>query len=1199
MTSLGANVGFVDELFARFKNDPASVSEAWREFFADYEPPPGRPVVELGPQGSAVAPEVDLHEPEVVAAKAADVATVDPTLVPLTGSLGRIATNMEASLGVPTATSARTIPVKLVEENRRLLNQHLATVSGIKVSFTHMVAWALVRVLERRPVMNAEYVSVGGKPHLRQRKSIHLGLAVDVERKGERTLLVPNIKDAAALSFPDFVARHDALVTAARHGKLTLEDLTGTTVSITNPGMLGTAMSVPRLMPTQAAIFGIGRIDYPAEYAGMNPRMISELGLSKVMTVTSTYDHRVIQGAESGAFLADLERLLLGEDDFYRRIFRELAVPHEPLAWTPDAAPGWSAAGRGDSDVIEKQASVLQLIRAFRVRGHLLADLNPLEYKLTPQPELELSTYGLSVWDLDRRFVAGGLAGNTEKRSLRDILDTLRETYCRHVGVEYMHIPETEVREWLQEQTERTRLSAPLAAAERQRILSKLNAAEAFERFLHNTYVGQKRFSLEGVEALIPLLDGILTEARAVGVLEAILGMSHRGRLNVLANVVGKSVGNIFREFEGEMDPALSHGSGDVKYHLGAHGTHTTPSDERLSVMLASNPSHLEAVDPVVLGMARARQDQSGDRERQRVLSILIHGDAAFSGQGVVTETLNLSMLQGYRVGGTIHIVVNNQIGFTTRPEHLRSSIYATDVAKAVRAPIFHVNADHPDAVLRVGKLALAFRRAFKRDVVIDLIGYRRWGHNEGDDPSYTDPRRVAQIKNHRSVRKLYTEELLRKGELQPEAAEAALTEFNQVLAHAHEEVTRAQKAADAGRAIAPTLPMEGADAAPEPRTAVAEDTLVGLLTALEAVPDDFHVHPKLLPQLTRRKERFVAGSADWAVGESLAFATLVKDGLRVRLSGEDSGRGTFSHRHAVLYDFDTGSPHIPLAHLHGPGSFQVYDSQLSEFGVLGFEYGYSVNAPNSLVLWEAQFGDFANGAQVIIDQFIASAQEKWALASGLTLLLPHGYEGQGPEHSSARIERYLQLAARDNLRIANPSTPAQFFHLLRRQGLVPARRPLIVFTPKSLLRHPQVTSTPAEFAEGRFAEVMEDPTVSASARRVVLCTGKVYYDLLAGRLSHKAQDVALLRLEQLYPWPHERLSGLLHKYAGTATIVWAQEEPENMGAWQFVAKRLLRALAPGQSLSYVGRTENASPATGSHHRHTDEQDALVAAALR
>jgi 2-oxoglutarate dehydrogenase E1 component len=1217
MSTFGSNVGFVDELYARFREDPGSVSEPWREFFADYRPQVAVPVQQAGDgsgDGDGLAAAVEtpalVARPAPAAQAPAPAPKPAPTkalspdeaarLVPLTGVSAKIAENMEASLAVPTATSVRNIPVKLLEENRRAINLHQESVAGAKVSFTYLIAWAVVRALEKHPGMNAGYVEHGGKPHRLPRPVINLGLAIDTERKGERILLVPSIKDVGKKTFTEFVAAYDDVIVRARNNKLLPPDFEGTTVSITNPGMIGTALSVPRLMQGQAAIIGVGRIGLPAEYAGVAAEVVSELGLSKVMTITSTYDHRVIQGAESGAVLDTLEKLLLGHDDFYLRIFRELGVPHEPVLWSADQNPP-AFSGGGNHEVIRKQAMVLQLIRAHRVRGRLTADIDPLLHDPTLHaPELDLATYGLSVWDLDRHFIGGGLAGSRGTLPLREIVETLRQTYCSHIGVEFMHIPETEPRDWLQELMERTRNAEPVGKELQGRLLSKLNAAEAFERFLHTTYVGHKRFSLEGGETLIPMLDTLLNDAAAEGVTAAVVGMAHRGRLNVLANVLGKGYGVIFREFEGDIDPQSMQGSGDVKYHLGAKGTHVTPDGKKVELTLAANPSHLEAVDPVVEGMARALQERNRDRDRRQVLPILVHGDAAFAGQGVVAETLNLSNLDGYRTGGTVHIVVNNQIGFTTGAKDARSSLYATDVAKGVRAPIFHVNGDYPEDAVRALRLAFAFRQRFKRDAVVDVVCYRRWGHNEGDDPSYTNPVMYAAIEKHRSVRKLYTEQLLRRGDIDMKAAEQSLGEFQSMLKKAHEDVKKALS----GVVPQPARDREDVEGAARPAgitTSLERPVIDEILDGLERLPTGFEIHPKLGKQLARRRPRLAEGKIDWGLAEALAFGSLVLQGVPVRLSGQDSGRGTFSHRHAKLYDHVRGTGYVPLANLRpGQAPFWVFDSHLSEFGVLGFEYGFSVNFPEALVLWEAQFGDFGNGAQIIVDQFIDAAEEKWSQRSNLTMLLPHGYEGQGPEHSSARIERYLQLCARGNWRVCYPSTPASYFHLLRRQALSPEKKPLVVFTPKSLLRLPECVSTAADFTEGSFAEVLEDELVTADrVRRVVLTSGKVFYDLDAYRREKGVDDVAVIRLEQYYPYPSEHLGRLLQKKYGTVhDIVWLQEEPRNMGAWDFLDELVRKVLAPGQTLRYIGRPPSSSPATGSAKRHAAEQAALAAEAF-
>ena len=1167
MSGSGSTSGYFAALYARYLAAPDSVSEAWREFFADYKPQ---------------------------AATAERPAAEAPTPRPLAGAKARIASNMEASLLLPTATSARTIAVKFLEENRRIINQHQVARHGTKVSFTHLVALAMVRAIEQHPEMNAAYAEIDDQPHVLLRAGVNLGVAVDTEKKGERLLVVPNVKHAERLDFPGFLAAYDGLVARARSGTLTLEDFADTTVTLTNPGTIGTTLSVPRLMTGQGVIIGTGAIGYPPEYAGLSAESISNLGLSKVMTLTSTYDHRVIQGAESGAFLATIEKLLQGESGFYTRIFAELTIPQEPVT-----EGDTRRATAGGSETVAKQAGVIQLVRAFRVRGHLSAHLDPLGSPPLHQEELDLSFYGLSVWDLDRRFAAGTLAGSKEARSLRETLDILRDTYCRYVGVEFMHIQELPIRRWLEQRMETTRNAAALSPDEQARILTKLNAAEAFEKFLHGTYVGQKRFSLEGAETLVPMIDALLNDAAAAGTEEAVIGMSHRGRLNLLCNVVGKSYNAIFREFEGELDPDTAHGSGDVKYHVGASGTHTTPTGATVALTLASNPSHLEAVDPVVEGMVRARQDRLGDSEHERVLPILLHGDAAFAGQGVVAETLNLSLLRGYRTGGTVHVVVNNQIGFTTGPQDARSSPYATDVARTVQAPIFHVNGDQPENAVRVIRLALEFRNAWKRDVVVDLVCYRRWGHNEGDDPSYTNPLLYAKIEAHRSVRKLYTEELLRRGDLTLEAAEQALADYRARLTAAFDEVKR-MRAGDAGVPVATDRETVEGVARPELATAVPEAELQGVLAALDRVPEGFELHPKLAKQLQRRREQFAQGTVDWALAEAFAFGSLAVEGTPVRVSGEDSGRGTFSQRHAILYDHRSGARHIPLAHVApGQARFQIFDSHLSEFAVLGFEYGYSVDYPETLVVWEAQFGDFANGGQVVTDQFIASAEEKWGQRSGLTLLLPHGYEGQGPEHSSARIERFLQLAARGNLRIAQPTTPAQYFHLLRRQAKADERKPLVVFTPKSLLRHKDAVSAPEAFTEGAFEPVLDDADGPQpdEVRRVVLCSGKLFYELDAARKEAGLKDVAIVRVEQYYPYPSQAIERILARYPAAVDVCFTQEEPRNMGAFAFIAERISQALG-ARSLRYAGRPRNPSPATGSHKRHVAEQSALVSSAL-
>ncbi|HVL28017.1 MAG TPA: multifunctional oxoglutarate decarboxylase/oxoglutarate dehydrogenase thiamine pyrophosphate-binding subunit/dihydrolipoyllysine-residue succinyltransferase subunit, partial [Acidimicrobiales bacterium] len=815
------------------------------------------------------------------------------------------------------------------------------------------------------------------------------------------------------------------------------------------------------------------------------------------------------------------------------------------------------------------------------------------------------ATYGLTIWDLEREFFVDGVAGR-DWMTLGDVLGVLRDAYCRRIGVEYMHIQEPDQKRWIQEQVEGVRVV--LEPDEQRHVLDRLNAAEAFERFLHTKYVGHKRFGLEGAESAICLVDELLDCAARAGAQEAVLGMAHRGRLNVLSNIVGKSVSKIFREFEGDLDPATTQGSGDVKYHLGASGKFVGRSGIPLPVTLASNPSHLEAVDPVVEGMVRAKQDLIDEPESFAVVPVIVHGDAAFAGQGVVAETLNLSALRGYRVGGTIHLVINNQLGFTTAPAEARSSVYPTDVAKMVQAPIFHVNGDDPEACVRVARLAFGFRQAFHKDVVIDMVCYRRHGHNEGDDPSYTQPLMYKRIEARRSVRKLYTETLVRRGDLTMEEAERALEDFLAKLQQAFEETRSSEPPSPPEVRTAPLGEGNGLAPAERPATGVEPARLDLVVDALHDTPAGFTVHPKLARQLATRLHVYAGGQVDWALAEALAFGSLLLEGTDVRLTGQDTRRGTFSQRHSVLVDYESGEEWVPLAHLGrgqprrgdgGQGKFWVYDSLLSEYAALGFEYGYSVVHRDALVAWEAQFGDFANGAQIVIDQFVAAAEDKWGQASGLVMLLPHGYEGQGPEHSSARIERFLTLCAQDNMQAANPTTAAQYSHLLRRQVRRARRQPLVIFTPKSLLRAHHARSPVSELASGSFREVLDDPGFAgdrSSVSRVIVASGKVAYDAMAER-DRAGVAVPVVRLEQLYPWPEAALLEILGGYPSADEVVWLQEEPENMGPWRFVHARLHTVLRP--RLRHISRAAAPSPAAGSQTVHASEQRVLVERAVR
>ncbi|HEX4905244.1 MAG TPA: multifunctional oxoglutarate decarboxylase/oxoglutarate dehydrogenase thiamine pyrophosphate-binding subunit/dihydrolipoyllysine-residue succinyltransferase subunit, partial [Acidimicrobiales bacterium] len=968
-SSFGPNAWLVDEMYERYVADPESVGESWKEFFADYrqEMRTG-PVPVVGAAPPPAAPPAPAPQPAPTpTAAAATHASESEDAEPLRGAAARIVLNMEASLGVPTATSFRDVPAKLLEVNRKIINGYLGRTRGGKVSFTHLIGYAIVKAFESMPVMKSAYALVDGKPGVVRHEHVNLGLAVDVEKSdGGRTLLVPAIKQADTLEFRDFYAAYEELIRKVRSNKIGADDLAGVTATLTNPGTVGTKQSVPRLMPGQGVIIGVGSLDYPAQYQAADPKALAELGVSKVMTITSTYDHRIIQGAESGMFLKKIHELLLGADEFYVEIFRSLGVPYEPALWKRDENPNDSI-----EEGIRKHLAVNTLVNMHRVRGHLIADLDPLKVKEPDtHPELDPITYGLTIWDLDREFLTGGVGG-VDRMPLGDLLGVLRDAYCRTIGVEYMHIQEPEQKRWIQERVEGVKVN--IDPLEQRHILEKLNAAEAFEKFLATKYVGAKRFGLEGAESAIPLLDAVLECAADVELDGAVMGMAHRGRLNVLANIIGKSLPQIFGEFEGHVDPDMVQGSGDVKYHLGAKGTFRSRGGNLLDVELAANPSHLEAVDPVVEGMARAMQDRINRPGTYTVLPLLIHGDAAFAGQGVVAETLNLSDLKGYRTGGTIHLVINNQLGFTTAPEFGRSSVYATDVAKMVQAPIFHVNGDDPEACVRVAKLAFEFRQAFNIDVVIDMWCYRRHGHNEGDDPSYTQPLMYRRIDERRSVRKLYVEALVRRGDITLDEAEQALSDFS----------TKLQGALDQTRALAPATETKAArprqiGVLPHIETGVDRATLEHVFSVLDSAPEGFTVHPKLAKQFDQRRQMWQDGEVDWALGEALAFGTLVKEKTDIRFAGQDSRRGTFSHRHAVLIDYETGEEHAPLAYIApDQGKFWIYDSSLSEYAAMGFEYGYSLVHREALVLWEAQFGDFHNVAQPIIDQFLAASEDK------------------------------------------------------------------------------------------------------------------------------------------------------------------------------------------------------------------------------
>ena len=1224
----GANEWLVDELWTLYQKDPQLVEKSWWPLFesraadagvtlptpAPAPTAPPAPAVSMAddpsPMTSPIAKTTSIApkeqpipaeaptSPTAIITTVADSAEAAPSdqVNPLKGMAKALAANMDQSLTVPTATSVRTVPAKLMIDNRIVINNHLRRARGGKVSFTHLIAWAMIKALKELPGQNVFYDEVDGKPVAVHPANINLGIAIDMPKPdGTRGLVVPGIKRAQHMGFADFLVAYEDVVKRARDGALTADDFSGNTISLTNPGGIGTEHSVPRLMRGQACIIGAGALEYPAEFQGSSKRTLADLGIGKTITLTSTYDHRVIQGAGSGEYLKKVHELLIGGEGFYEEIFASLRIPYMPIHWAEDIAVD-------TADHVNKTSRVQELINAFRVRGHLMADIDPLEYRQRSHPDLEIESHGLTFWDLDREFVTGGFGGR-RTMLLREILGVLRDSYCRTIGLEYMHIQDPEQRRWFQETVEKP-YEKPDHDAQL-RILSKLNQAEAFETFLQTKYVGQKRFSLEGAESAVSMVDEILQAATEESLDEVAIAMAHRGRLNVLANIAGKTYGQIFREFEGTQDVSSVQGSGDVKYHLGTEGVYTSPTGVQIPVYLAANPSHLEAVNGVLEGIVRAKQDRK-EIGRFGVLPVLIHGDAAMAGQGVVLETLQMSQLRAYRTGGTMHVIVNNQVGFTTLPHDARTSVYASDVAKTIQAPIFHVNGDDPEAVLRVAEIAFAYRQKFKADVVIDLVCYRRRGHNEGDDPSMTQPLMYNLIEAKRSVRTLYTEALIGRGDITTEELEAAQKDFHDRLEEAFQETHAVQTGAisvtpeDQGAlAGVDRLASQGDEGAGEPETTGIDPAILSLIGEAHGnQPPGFSVHPKLQPLLDKRREMAKSGDIDWGFGELIAMGSLLLEGTPVRLVGQDSRRGTFVQRHAVLHDRVNGQEWLPLMNMaENQARLWIYDSLLSEYAALAFEYGYSVERPDALVMWEAQFGDFVNGAQTVIDEFISSAEQKWGQRSSVVLLLPHGFEGQGPDHSSARIERFLQLAAEDNMIIARPSTPASYFHLLRRQAYARPRKPLVVFTPKAMLRLRGATSSPADFTTGKFQPVLDDPAVASGSgiQKVLLVAGKIYYDLKSEIEKRGITGIALVRLEQYYPFPAADLQAIAAKYSG-AQFVWVQDEPENQGAWPFMVMEAQAAGLP--ALSVVSRPRSASPATGSSKRSQVEAQLILDRAL-
>jgi len=1186
---INLNTAFEDELYYQYLKDPDSVSKEWREYFEkksknplDYEY------------------HVDVESPKIntIIKKTSNI-YIDPEaeIIPLNNISSKIAENMEESLQVPTATSTRIIPVKALDENRRIINKYLHKMKRPKVSFTHLLAWALVKALIKFPQMNDAFILKDGKSSRIKRKSINIGLAIDIQKKdGNRLLLVPNVKNAQNLNFLEFIQAFETIIQKTRNNKLDIDDLQGTTVTLTNPGMIGTTASAPRLMNGQGLIFATGSIDYPTEFQAVRPEILTNLAISKVVTVTNTYDHRIIQGAESAEFLNYINKLLIGEYHFYDQIFTTLKIPFEPIRWNKDNTI-YTRQGRIDEDeAIEKAAHVMMMINAYRVRGHLLASINPLGFASYYYPELDPAFYGFTIWDLDRYFHAEDHWQKKEV-NLRDIIEILRDTYCGSIGYEFMHIQEPHKKDWIKQRLENKVYNHPLKNEEKKYILKQIIEAELFENFLHTKFVGHKRFSLEGSETIIVLINKIFEDAVKNDLNSIIIGMPHRGRLNVLAHSLGKSPEKIFREFTGELDDESYFGSGDVKYHLGAEGLFEY-NGKTIKVMLSPNPSHLELVDPVVEGMARAIDDKISDKSHKKSLPVLIHGDSAFSGQGIISETLNLSQLEAYKTGGTIHIIINNQIGFTTTSEDARSSVYCTDIAKMLQVPILHVNGNDPEAIITAANFAVDYRNEFNTDIIIDVLSYRKYGHNEADEPSYTQPLLYKKIKSMQPVSKIYQQQLINEGSItQAEAEEYYKQEYdklNEIFIKATKKKEKSIK-----NLVFETKVDLNVD------TSVSEDIIKEIGNRITQIPSNFNIHPKLIKFLDTRKSMIESEkqSIDWSFAEALSFGTILIEKKDIRLTGQDSRRGTFSQRHSVLTDMVTEKIYIPLNNIRkGQGKFRIYDSPLSELAVLGFEYGYSVIAKDGLTIWEAQFGDFANGAQAVIDQFIACSEIKWGQQSNLVMLLPHSYDGQGPEHSSARLERFLQLCADDNLIVCNLSTPAQYFHALRRQTLIKRKKPLIIMTPKSMLRHPMAVSSVKDLAYGKFQDIIDDALEGKNANkieRIILCSGKIYWELKAYEDKNNLKNVAIIRVEQLYPFNSELLKEFLSKYKIAKQVLWVQEEPQNMGAWSFISQRLMNILPDDVKLFYVGRKESASTSTGYLNIHLQEQTGLIKQAFK
>lgn len=1161
----GLNDSYVEMLRSLWLANPTSVPSEWQEYFSNTSNAIKK-VSSLITQQSFAKSEVVNFENKV----------------PLLGIQKKIAQNMTESILVPTATSVRQVAAKILEENRSIINNYLEFRSSKKCSFTHIIAYFIVKSLKQFPMINNSYTEESGPTRI-EKQDVNLGIAIDLQGKdGYRALVVPSIKSAEQLNFKEFFNEYNALVDLAHKQKLEPKHFLNTSITLTNPGTLGTVLSNPRLMRGQGAIIATGTISYPAEYEAASLDIIENLGISKIMTISCTYDHRIIQGAESGRFLAYLHELLNGEHNAYEEIFDSLGIFNKPYNLKKEQ----NIFNNHKKD--NKEAKVQELINAYRTRGHLLANLDPLKQVKNTYQDLDLHYYGLNIWDLDKKFTVSFLQKPTP---LKDILKLLNNSYCNRMSIEYMYIDDHNQRIWIQNQVEQS--FANIDENSKKNILWSLLQAEMFEQFLHKRYVGYKRFSLEGAESLIPLLSHFLEIALSLDIKEVFFGMAHRGRLNVLSNIFKKPYEAIFSEFEDLFD---KNGNGDVKYHLGAFYQYQK-DNKSLNIKLAYNPSHLEAINPVVQGMTRALQDYNNDVEKNKYISVLIHGDAAFAGQGVVYETLQMSKLEGYSTNGTIHIVINNQIGYTAEPSKSRSTKNCTDIAKFLSAPVIRVNGDDPEICLKAIEIAFAYKKEFNSDVVIDLVCYRRYGHNEGDEPSFTQPLMYNKIKEHSSVASLYSKKLLDNNIVNSEELENIKNNIHNNFENAYNNLKKQKEHSFTNEHI-----LKNADdfaLTTQAKTFVSKDLLLSITTKTTTINEDFNINPKVEDIILHKRNHMLtnkdnAPKIDFGAAEILAYGSLLTEGVSVRISGQDSSRGTFAHRHAVLYDIKTAKPYIPLQNLNtDKAKFYIYDSLLSEEAVLGFEYGYSVAHPRSLVIWEAQFGDFFNGAQIQVDQFIAAAEEKWDQTSRLVMMLPHGYDGQGPEHSSGRIERFLQLCAQNNLRVCNCSTSAQLFHLLRKQALE-YKKPLVIFTHKSLLRAEEASCVVNDLIDGAFKTIIADD--SKKPNRILFVSGKLYWELKRYQETLGSSNKTLLvRIEQLYPFAQKEISDLLAMHVH-ADMYWIQEEPRNNGAFLYMKDCFAKYFK--QTLKYIGRKECSSVALGSLKVHKLQQQKIIEAAF-